>query len=102
MAFADRLAGLSRDPGDRSESRVIVFTPSGVFEGDFRHLPGDPLSDAIRSSEGYILLTEVSIQLTTDIELAVQDAPFLLINTRHIDVILPKEQSERARRRESA
>ena len=102
MALADRLSGLSQDPGDRSESRVIVFTPSGVFEGNFRHLPGDRLSDAIRSSEGYILLTDVSIQLTTNVELAVQDAPFLLINTRHIDVVLPKEQSERARRHESA
>ena len=102
MTFADRLSEPSHDPRERSESRVIVFTSSGVFEGDFRHLLDDRLSDAIRSSQGYILLTDVSIQLTTDVELAVQDAPFLLINTTHIDVVLPKEQSERARRHESA
>ena len=77
----------------------MVFTPSGVFDGHFRHHSGDRFSDAVRASEGYILLTDVHIQLATDVELAVSETPFLLINTSHIDVILPVEQSERARPR---
>ena len=98
MTLGDRISAFSQDAGgDRASTRVMVFTPSGVFDGNFRHAPGDRLSDAVRLSEGFILLTDVRIQLTADVELVSDETPFLLINSSHIDVILPVEQSDRAR-----
>ena len=102
MTLGDRFSALPQDAGgDRASTRVMVFTPSGVFDGSFRHAPGDRLSDAVRLSEGFILLTDVHIQLTADVELVSDRTPFLLINTAHIDVILPVEQSELARKHEA-
>jgi hypothetical protein len=93
---------LGADAPDRQVTRVVVITSSGVFEGDFRYHYGDRINDAIRTSEGYILLTDVQIQLTVNVTGATTiSAPFILINTTHIDVIVPKDQSERARVRET-
>lgn len=85
------------DAHDRQVTRVLVITASGIFEGDFRHLRGDRISDAIRTAAGYILLTDVRIQLTIDVKEAATSARFLLINSSHIDVIVPLDQSDRER-----
>ena len=96
-----RYSELGPDSMDRQVTRVAVITTSGAFEGDFSYHRGDRISDAIRTSEGYILLTDVRIQLTIDVPLTATNAPFLLINSAHIDVIVPLDQSEQERARET-
>ena len=90
-------SALGPDSIDRQVTRVVGITASGAFEGDFGYHRGDRISDAIRTSEGYILLTAVRIQLTIDVPQAATNAPFLLVNSAHIDVIVPLDQSDQER-----
>lgn len=78
----------------REATRVRVFTPSGIIEGDYHHPPGIRLSDSLRNaagSERYLLLTDVSIRSATGAAVAddVSAAAFILINTQHASVIVP-------------
>ncbi|MEX2245504.1 MAG: hypothetical protein WEC75_02365 [Dehalococcoidia bacterium] len=83
---------------DMSKTRVRVFTPSGLLEGDHHHPPGVRLSNSLRntaSSERYMLLTDVTIRSANGIDLdeAASKAPFVLINTTHASVIVPLEEA---------
>ncbi len=78
----------------REATRVRVFTPSGIVEGDYHHPPGIRLSDSLRNaagSERYLLLTDVSIRSMSGGDIAddVSSAAFILINTQHASVIVP-------------
>ncbi len=78
----------------REATRVRVFTPSGIVEGEYHHPPGIRLSDSLRNAatgERYLLLTDVSIRSATGGELPgdVSSAAFILINTQHASVIVP-------------
>jgi len=77
----------------RSKTRVRIFTPSGVLEGDYAHPPGVRLSDSLRNvatAERYMLLTDVTMRTgNPEIDAAVGTAPFILLNTAHANVIIP-------------
>ncbi len=102
MTTLRRHSVLGPDAMDREVTRVVVITASGVFEGDFSHHRDDRISDAIRTSDGYILLTDVRIQLAIDVPETATSAPFLLINTAPIDVVVPLDPSEQDRTRETS
>jgi hypothetical protein len=81
---------------DRQKTRVRVFTPSGVVEGDHHHPPGVRLSNSLRNSasnERYMLLTDVTIRSANgaDLDDTVTSAPFILISTTHASMIVPLE-----------
>ena len=88
----------------RHRSRVLVCTSSGTFEGHFHYAEGDRVSDALRSAERYLLLSDVAIQLTADLGRTVRHAPFLLISVANIEVIVPLEvpDADDAEQRRSA
>lgn len=77
----------------RSKTRVRIFTPSGVLEGDYAHPPGVRLSDSLRNiatAERYMLLTDVTMRTgNADMDAAAATAPFVLLNTQHANVIIP-------------
>lgn len=84
---------------EREATRVRVFTPSGIVEGDYHHPPGVRLSDSLRNaaqSERYMLLTDVTIRGVEGADVAsdVRSAAFILISTQHASVIVPLEDSE--------
>jgi hypothetical protein len=85
----------------RSHTRVRVFTPSAILEGDHHHAPGVRLSDALRNAvtgERYLLLTNVAIR-TADgggVSDDVATAPFVLISAQHASVIIPLEDAAQA------
>lgn len=79
---------------ERAKTRVRVFTPSGIIEGDYPHAPGARLSDSLRNSatgERYILLTDVSIRSLSGepLEGDLGSAPFILLSTSHASVLIP-------------
>ena len=78
----------------RHRSRVLVCTSSGTFEGNFHYAEGDRVSDALRSAERYLLLSDVAIQLAADLARTIRHAPFLLISVANIEVIVPLEDPE--------
>ncbi|MDA0256797.1 MAG: hypothetical protein O3C25_03540 [Chloroflexi bacterium] len=78
----------------RHRSRVLVCTSSGTFEGYFHYAEGDRVSDALRSAERYLLLSDVAIQLAVDLGRTIRHAPFLLISVANIEVIVPLEEPE--------
>ena len=102
MTTFGRFSTFGSEANRREVTRVVVITGSGTFEGDFSYPSGDRLSDAIRAAETYIVLTNVSIHLPIDIEQAARNAPYLLINSAHIDVIVPLDHSEQQRVQEIA
>ena len=78
----------------KSKTRVRVFTPSGIVEGDYSHAPGVRLSDSLRNAatgERYILLTDVSIRSLQGDELdgGLSSAPFVLLSTSHASLLIP-------------
>lgn len=81
---------------ERKQTRVRVFTPSGIVEGDYHHPPGVRLSDSLRNAatgERYMLLTDVTVRAAdgSDLEGTGGTAQFILINTQHCSVIIPLE-----------
>lgn len=80
----------------REASLVRVFTPSGIIDGLYHHVPGVRLSDSLRNAttERYMLLTGVSIRGLDGgtIEGDAATASFILINTQHASVIVPLEE----------
>ncbi len=82
----------------REASRVRVFTPSGIIDGLYHHVPGVRLSDALRNAtnERHMLLTDVSIRNLDGgaIESEVATASFILINTQHASVIVPLDDQQ--------
>ncbi len=81
---------------ERKTTRVRVFTPSGIAEGEYHHPPGVRLSDSLRNAatgERFMLLTNVTIRATDGGELQGEGstATFILINTQHCSVIIPLE-----------
>jgi len=86
--------GSNADLMERKTTRVRVFTPSGIVEGDFHHPPSVRLSDFLRNastSERYLLLTSVHVRSTTGEEISgdVATAPLILINTQHTSMLVP-------------
>ncbi len=81
-------------------SRLLVCTSSGTFEGHFHYAEGDRVSDALRSAERYLLLSDVAIQLTADLGRTIRRAPFLLISVANIEVIVPLEEADRSQAEE--
>jgi hypothetical protein len=86
---------------ERKRTRVRIFTPSGIVEGDFHHPPASRLSDYLRNAsnnERYVLLTSATIRSTTgtDIDGTVSTAPFILISTAHAMMFVPLEAEEAA------
>lgn len=85
----------------RQQTRVRVFTPSGIVEGEYHHPPGVRLSDSLRNAatgERYMLLTDVTVR-TADgaaLEGNGSTAQFILINTQHCSVIIPLEEEAAA------
>lgn len=80
----------------RQQTRVRVFTPSGIVEGDYHHPPGVRLSDSLRNAatgERYMLLTDVTVRAAdgSALEGTGGTAQFILINTQHCSVIIPLE-----------
>ncbi len=73
----------------RHRSRLLVCTSSGSFEGDFHYAEGDRVSDALRVTDRYLLLSDVTIRLTADLGRTIRHAPFLLISVANIEVIVP-------------
>lgn len=78
----------------REKTRVRIFTPSGIIEGDYPHPVGVRLSDSLRNTataERYILLTDVTLRSVQgeplDGELGA--APFILLSTAHASLIIP-------------
>ena len=79
---------------EKSKTRVRVFTPSGVVEGDYSHAPGVRLSDSLRNAatgERYILLTDVTVRPQDGQQ---QDSPsdafpFVLLSTAHASLLIP-------------
>ena len=84
----------------RHRSRLLVCTSSGTFEGHFHHAEGDRVSDALRSAERYLLLSDVAIQLAADLGRTIRRAPFLLISVANIEVIVPLEEPDTAKAEE--
>lgn len=80
----------------RESSKVRVFTPSGIIDGMYHHVPGVRLSDSLRNATGerYMLLTDVSIRALdgASIDADVRTATFILIATQHASVIVPLEE----------
>ncbi len=78
----------------KAKTRVRVFTPSGVIEGDYSHPPGVRLSDSLRNSatgERFMLLTDVTIRSVegNDIDAKIDSAPFVLLSTSHASLLVP-------------
>jgi hypothetical protein len=78
----------------REKTRVRVFTPSGIIEGDYPHPVGVRLSDSLRntaSAERYILLTDVTLRSLQGepLEGGLGAAPFVLLSTAHASLIIP-------------
>ncbi len=81
----------------RESTRVLVGTPSGVFEGDFHHAAGVRLSDAIRNSfaaDRHLLLTDVILHGDDGLAESVSRAQFILINGDHANVIIPIDEAD--------
>ncbi len=79
---------------EKEKTRVRAFTPSGIIEGDYSHPPRVRLSDSMRNSatgERYILLTDVTIRSAEggSLEEALASAPFVLLSTNHISLLVP-------------
>lgn len=79
-------------------TRVRVFTPSGIIEGEHHHAPGVRVSDALRNAatgERYLLLTNVTIRTPDGSHFNgdAATAPFVLINTQHASVIIPLDEA---------
>lgn len=97
LETADAPAAAPRaDVMQRKATRIRVFTPSGIVEGDFHHPQGVRVSDFLRNAstgERYLLLTNVSLLSTTGAEIdgAASSAPFILINTQHTSMLVPLE-----------
>jgi hypothetical protein len=82
-------------------TRVRVFTPSGIIEGEHHHAPGVRVSDALRNaatSERYLLLTNVTIRTSdgSHVNGEAATAPYVLINTQHASVIIPLDEAQEA------
>jgi hypothetical protein len=82
---------------ERKKTRLRVFTPSGIIEGDHSHPPGVRLSDSLRNAvtgERYLMLTDVTIRSMAgdEIDGSVSSAPFVLINAAHANVLIPLEE----------
>jgi hypothetical protein len=78
----------------REKTRVRVFTPSGIIEGDYPHPVGVRLSDSLRNAataERYILLTDVTLRSLQGepLEGGLGSAPFILLSTAHASLIIP-------------
>ena len=81
----------------RTSSRVRIFTPSGVIEGEHHHAEGVRLSDALRNQvvgEKYMLLTNVTMHSTDGEDLG--SSAFVLIRTEHASVVVPLDEQEAA------
>jgi hypothetical protein len=84
-------------PGEfmaKETTRVRVFTPSGIVEGEYHHPPGVRLSDSLRNAatgERYMLLTDVTLRAVdgSAVSADIATAPFILINTQHASAIIP-------------
>jgi hypothetical protein len=87
-------------PGEYMEkeaTRVRVFTPSGIVEGEYHHPRGVRLSDSLRNAatgERYMLLTDVTIRASDGSSIAadISTAPFILINTQHASALIPLDE----------
>lgn len=80
---------------EREAARIVVCTPSGIFEGNFHHAPGVRLSDALRNaivSDRHLLLTDVVVRADEGLARTVSQAPFVLISGAHTDVIVPVDE----------
>jgi hypothetical protein len=84
----------------RAKTRVRIITPSGIIEGDHSHAPGVRLSDSLRnasSAERYMLLTNVAMRSLDGANLGpalgADDAPFVLISTGHMSMVIPLEDA---------
>jgi hypothetical protein len=78
----------------KENTRVRVFTPSGIIEGDYPHPAGVRLSDSLRNAataERYILLTDVTLRSLQGepLEGGLGSAPFILLSTAHASLIIP-------------
>lgn len=79
---------------EKTKTRVRIFTPSGVIEGEYAHAPGVRLSDSLRNAatgERYMVLTDVTIGSGSESDAATppDQAPFILLSTAHISLIVP-------------
>lgn len=82
---------------EKAKTRVRVFTPSGLVEGDYSHAPGVRVSDSLRnaaSGERYILLTDATIRPLADDATGAppSSAPFVLLSTSHASLLIPLEE----------
>jgi hypothetical protein len=87
----------SREYIEKAKTRVRVFTPSGIIEGDYPHQVGVRLSVSLRNAataERYILLTDVTLRSLQGEPLdgGLASAPFILLNTAHTSLIVPLEE----------
>lgn len=93
---------LRQQPGspeymERQATRVRVFTPSGIVEGDYHHPPGVRLSDSLRNAatgERFMLLTDVTLRGSDGAPIAgdIATSRFILINTQHASAIIPLDE----------
>lgn len=87
-------------PGEymqKATTRVRVFTPSGIVEGEYHHPQGVRLSDSLRNAatgERFMLLTEVTIRAVdgSAVSAEIATAPFILINTQHASALIPLDE----------
>jgi hypothetical protein len=87
----------SAEYAEKQATRVRVFTPSGIVEGQYHHPPGVRLSDSLRNAatgERYMLLTAVTIRGVDGSAVAddISTANFILINTQHASAIIPLDE----------
>jgi hypothetical protein len=80
----------------KENTRVRVFTPSGIIEGEYPHPAGVRLSDSLRNAataERYILLTDVTLRSLhgEPLDGGLESAPFVLLSTAHASLIIPLE-----------
>lgn len=76
----------------KAKTRVRMYTPSGIVEGDYSHVEGVRLSDSLRNAatgERYILLTDVTISPISGGDAIGEPVSFILLSTAHISVIIP-------------
>ena len=82
---------------EKEKTRVRVFTPSGIIEGDYPHPAGVRLSDSLRNAattERYILLTDVTLRSLQGEPLdgGLGAAPFILLSMAHASLIIPLDE----------
>jgi hypothetical protein len=86
----------SIDTIEQKKTRVRIVTAGGILEGNNSHPAGVRLSDSLRnaaSGERYLMLTDVTLR-QLDGSPAHEDlasAPFILVNTAHMQAIIPLE-----------